>query len=937
MRSQTVNEGSFVFGPFVFLPDRQMLLKGEKEVRLGSRAVDILHLLVSRAGDLVTKEDLIAHTWPSTFVDESNLKVHISSLRRALGETRPHATYIATVAGRGYRFAAQVLVTSAKGPGEFSAGASRVGLPAEPKIVGRDREIRALARSVTSGRVVTLAGPVGVGKASVARTAAASIVSGFDAGSCIVDFSMMGDPSGVSNFIAATLGLRAKSTDMTAALLDYLEHRRMLIILDHCERVAVALRLFVSRFVAGLSPSTILAVSLEPLQVPDECVHRIGLLSYPDYAQSVNLSKQAALEFPAVLMLVERARELTGYELKNNDLQTVVGLCQIMDGRPRSISSALSNLLPQFSLAEMLEILTRLFLYGPQPGEPEVPECLMSRTTDFGYSRLSSGEVALFKQLSVFCGSFELEDAVAMTSPFGWDAHQTLMALGNLVAKSLLCVESNGRSVAYRLLGAERFFARARLHEAPAECRRARMLHARVMLRVFEQARDEWAWSKPETWRGRYLGRSEDLLQAIEWAADDGTDARLVVALTEAAIKLWDEQSQMGARRTCLERALQFGECLPDLIEARSRIATSHAWSLTFSGDLGERTSRAWLDAVDIAVKSQNDTNYLSAVFGYCTYLFVTGQNRQVRNEIVNFDAVVAHSADHGFLVDLERLRYSLALDAGDVIAARDGFDNLARRVRTDSPPSNINRYRWERYVTIHANLALAKSLTDDSDETQDMIALLEDRVALACPPGAQAVFFILAALPIAYWRRDAIQLERLTDLLRVQHASDQVVLTRPVIQLYEAVTRHLQGQTCSLDHMQDLVAQLADAGHHRRSSLHLCMIAEAALELGETTRAAQLLARAFEQHERCQEMWYLPELIRVEARLATANGDPEKAASLWHTATSQAIRMGLRLFERRIQFDPAAVQESAIELAGPFRQDRNRFTTHSRSAADIA
>lgn len=537
MQSQTVDEGSFVFGPFVFLPDRQLLLKDQKQVRIGSRAAAILHLLVSRAGDLITKQELVSHTWPSTFVDESNLKVHISSLRRSLGESRSQVTYIATVTGRGYRFLAPVLITREREPGEFTVGLNRADVPPGAKIVGRDSEIQGVKRALDCERVVTLVGPVGVGKASVARAAAAAVGAKFSGGSWVVDFSMMAELSDAANYIAGTLGLRASSADMTAPLLDYLQHREALLVLDHCERVTVSLRLFMSRLAASSSRSRILAISLEPLRVPGECVHRIGLLPYPGEQERMRLSRKEALRYPAVLMLAERAHDLAGYELADEDLPAIIGLTQITDGRPRSIMSALSNLLFHFSFVEMLDIVTRRVLHGPQPGEPDDPQCLMSGKTDFGYGRLLSDEAALFRALSVFCGSFSLEDAVAMTDPLGWDPHRTFMALSNLISKSLVWVDITGGSVTYRILAAERFFARARLKEASEDCRRARTIHARLISEFIRRPGNEQPWDEPESWRCQLLSSSEGLREAIEWASGD-TDTKLVSKLMEAAVRL---------------------------------------------------------------------------------------------------------------------------------------------------------------------------------------------------------------------------------------------------------------------------------------------------------------------------------------------------------------------------------------------------------------
>lgn len=106
----------WTFGHFKLIPARQVLLRNGVPVRIGSRALDILTLLVRRSGELVGKHELIAAVWPDTFVDESNLKVNICSVRRALGDTRTPPQYIATIAGRGYRFVAPVQ-SSASGVG----------------------------------------------------------------------------------------------------------------------------------------------------------------------------------------------------------------------------------------------------------------------------------------------------------------------------------------------------------------------------------------------------------------------------------------------------------------------------------------------------------------------------------------------------------------------------------------------------------------------------------------------------------------------------------------------------------------------------------------------------------------------------------------------------------------------------------------------------
>jgi predicted ATPase/DNA-binding winged helix-turn-helix (wHTH) protein len=924
-------EGSFTFGPFLFRPDHQILLKGNEEIRLGSRAVTILHLLVARSRTLVTKDDLIAHAWPSTTVDEANLKVHICTLRRVLGDTKRHTGYIATIPGRGYQFVAQVLMTNAKSAGlSYDVGPSQQGLPSELEIVGRDQEIKDVATALTPGSVVTLAGPVGVGKASIARAAAAAVRPRFDAGCCIVDFSLINDLSAVPNFVAAALGLRSTSTDMTGALLEYLEHRSILILLDHCERVMDALRLMISRLSASRTSSSFLLVSLEPLRVTNESVHRIGLLPYPAPGNWSELSIADALAYPAIAMLVDRAHFMSGYKLLKEDIAPIAGLCHITDGRPRSIASALSNLLGHFSFDEMLDIVTRRVLLGPQAGEPDDPTCLVSGKTDFGYGRLSSDEAALLRLLSVFAGAFELEDVVRMIEPTGWDAHQTFMLLSNLIAKSFIWVEPAGPVARYRILAAERFFGRAQLREAPGELEIASSRHARVILHVFEQAQTEWPWVEPEAWRARYAMRSEDLIDAIEWAAGAGADAELELKLTALAIRLWDEQADLGARRMYLKRALEAGTNSPKLSNAISKIATSHAWSLTLSGELGDPTSRAWADAVEFAENNADDACQFSAITEYCGYLILIGKSRLVPFEIPKLEALAKRAKNRQFETNIERFKSFMAFDAGDIDSTRNMLRSAAEDLEMTSTASLASRYRWDRYVTINSNLSLINFISGPSDEAPSALNHLEALVN-ECHPRAQALFLIITALPIAHWRRDHIEMDRLVALYESSQRAARAYYWDSIVQFYAAVSGHLKNEAGSFNRMRKLVDQFSSRGLHRRLSLHLSIVSEAAFEIGKTELATELLGRAFQQQECCQELWYVPELIRVEARQLCAAGHPLKALNRLGTAADKAATMGTHFFGRRIHKEAAAMR---MLIGGGLERRRGSQVHRYRSEA---
>ncbi len=99
---------AFSFGPFRVIPYSRLLELGGSPVQLSSRAFDLLCLLISRPGEVVSKSELMARAWPNVTVGETNLRVHITLLRRALGDRQRGARYVVTVTGRGYCFVACV-------------------------------------------------------------------------------------------------------------------------------------------------------------------------------------------------------------------------------------------------------------------------------------------------------------------------------------------------------------------------------------------------------------------------------------------------------------------------------------------------------------------------------------------------------------------------------------------------------------------------------------------------------------------------------------------------------------------------------------------------------------------------------------------------------------------------------------------------------------
>src|ERR1700675_2943803 len=185
------------FGPFRLLAAQRLLLEGDTPVRLGSRGFDILAALVERAGEGVGKEELFARAWPETFVEEANLKIQVSALRRALGDGQGGRRYIATIPGRGYDFVAPVRSEKppqAPLPAPIALAAAH-NLPiAVTRMIGREEVVATLVSRLSRERLLTIVGPRGIGKTTVALAVAERMMGDYEDGVWLIDLAPLGDP-----------------------------------------------------------------------------------------------------------------------------------------------------------------------------------------------------------------------------------------------------------------------------------------------------------------------------------------------------------------------------------------------------------------------------------------------------------------------------------------------------------------------------------------------------------------------------------------------------------------------------------------------------------------------------------------------------------------------------------------------------------------------
>jgi DNA-binding winged helix-turn-helix (wHTH) protein len=263
-RASDPAEHEISFGRFRLLPVQRLLLEGDKPVRLGSRALDLLIALVERRGEVVSKSELIGKVWPDTFVDEGNLKVRIAALRRALADGQAGNRYISTVVGRGYCFVAPVT---------WSAGSGRATAPhsaAEPlsnlpallmQLIGLDEVVSRISAQLAHHRLITFVGPGGIGKTAVAVATAERLIDSYEHRIWFVDLTAISDPRQLHAAVGSAIRLDISTENGSAGLLSFLSDKRMLLVFDNCEHIIETTAAFAPRVLRAAPCAQILATS----------------------------------------------------------------------------------------------------------------------------------------------------------------------------------------------------------------------------------------------------------------------------------------------------------------------------------------------------------------------------------------------------------------------------------------------------------------------------------------------------------------------------------------------------------------------------------------------------------------------------------------------------------------------------------------------------
>jgi predicted ATPase/DNA-binding winged helix-turn-helix (wHTH) protein len=869
-RDQGKATRAITFGSFRLFPSQQLLLDGDTPVRLGSRALDLLLVLVERAGEIVSNEELLARVWPNTAVADVSLRVHLAAIRRALGDGQSGRRYIINIPGRGYSFVMPVAIAEGQKPPEPQIAAiERIqALPSSRvRMVGRDGVVSVLAAQLLERRFLSIVGPGGIGKTTVALAIADALADTYHHGVRFVDLGSLTNPRLVPSTLAATLAMASRSENPTPEILSFLGDKQMLLIFDSCEHVietAAALAETVSGAAVGVH---ILATSREPLRALGECVQRLSPLAVPPRSEGIAAAE--ALAYPAVQLFVERAMaNLDEFELTDASAPLVAEICRRLDGIALAIELAAGRL-DAFGLrgvAALLDDRFRLLTQGRRTALAR--HQTMSATLDWSYDLLPEPERVILRRIAIFAGEFAREAASAVAADTDISSAETIERIANLVSKSLISADVGGPAVRYRLLDTTRVYALQKLVDS-GELDGVARRHADYYRTLFEQGQGQWLRQPAAHWVDDCGRQLDNVRAALDWTFSPPGDRELGVALTVAAVPLWTHLSLDQECRGWVERALAVLDAAPNAsrhCQMRLYAALGHA--LTYTVGPLPQAGAAWTSALRLA-EMLGDLDYqLRAHWGLAAY----------------------HSSRSEFLLAFEHARtFRVLVEVRPEAADRLVGDRIVGAVLHFLGDQGEARRQTERMLAGYPAPVLAHATRFQFDQRASARVILSwtlwlqgfpdqaMRAAEAAVADAAATDHALSmcyavgggAVPIALLNGDLVTAETLLATLRERSTTHGLGVWRLAGRCFEGVLALSRGDAVlAHDLLRGGLDELAHVGFALRYALLQGFLAQAQAQMGRMPEALKSIDEALGRSEGSEELWCLPELLRINGVL---------------------------------------------------------------------
>ena len=759
-----VNEKVLSFGHYLLFRSEKLLMDRGRPLRLGSHAIDLLIALVERAGEVVSKNDLISYAWPNSIVDDNNLRVHVAAIRKILGDGHGGSRYIINVAGRGYSFVAPVSSVDAV-PSEYLAErAPTRSLPAPlTHVVGRDEAIESLLARRPRRRLLTIIGPGGVGKTTLAVAIAERLAADYQR-LYFADLSMVEEPTLVPSALATVLGISTQADDPISNLILFLRDKHYLIVLDNCEHVIESATELVERILQAAPLVEIINTSREPLRARDEYLFNLLPLANPPVSPTLSVAE--ASTFPAIQLFVERAASgMESFELTDANVANVVSICRRIDGIPLAIElvAARVNVFGIDALSKDFD--DDVILGTTDPKAVDSRHQSIRSTLDWSYKMLSPVEQVCLRRLAVFKGLFSAESAAAVVSGGSLAGDTRLVdLLMSLAAKSLLTTDVSGSAIRYRLLHVTRAYAAERLSENDerAELLRRHAQHLRALL---DGANDDWDKMSRDQWLSQYGSLIDDARAAIDWAFSPLGSIELGAALTIATLPFGFQLSLIDEtirRATLALNALGRMSPPQPLSEIRLQNALTGLLSSTGASE-------------DVILATTTRALTLAHATGITRYLVEPLANRgAVHSHNGNFvaavqaaaelDGVAKSSEDTFAALIADRLGAQVYHLAGDHARSRMLIERVLRHPARAIPLS-YGQIGVDRKVSMRIMLSRILWLEGYFDQASQLAG---EAIDLAVSDGPMSICHALglAGCPIAFFRGDLEAADKLTHAL---------------------------------------------------------------------------------------------------------------------------------------------------------------------------
>ncbi len=907
---------TFAFGPFRLFAAERRLEKDGKPVRLGGRALDLLIILVERAGEVVANRDLLDGVWHDVTVDESSLRFHVKNLRRALGDSLPDTRYVTNVSGRGYCFAARVERLDRAAPSGSGAGSDTASFDARPNlptragtIVGRTDNIEAISRELVRRRLVTIAGPGGIGKTTLAIATAEALRPSFGGAVFFVDFAPIEDPALLTGAVATALGGVRRGDDPMSAIVELLRDRRLLIVLDNCEQVIEAAAALADRIVRDTAGTHVLVTSREALRIQGERVHRLLPLECPPAADA--LSAAEALSYPAAQLFADRATAGFGGFVLDDAAAPIVGtICRRLDGIPLAIELAAARVefLGLSGLARGLNDMFALLTQGRRFALPR--HQTLRAALDWSYDLLSPIEQAVLQDIAIFRSGFTLESAVAVVRASVAAAGSAVDALANLVAKSMLTADAAGGTVQYRLLEATRIHASEKLGSGGGRPEAARR-HAEHHLRLIETAPANWESDAGKAWLRLYSGRIDDIRAALDWCFSEAGAPATGLRLMIASARLWFQLSLTLECRDRIEAALRLLSDMSDpdaAIEMHLQAALGHA--LWYSAGEANRLERAFRRALALADRAGDAPVRLQALWGLWASRRARGQYREALTIAETYESVARAAGDEAAMLLGDRI---LALTHHHLGNQQTAQHLSVRVLHVARRTGNALNTEFQLSPQIAATAMLTRILWLQGFPDQAASMLQEAIAAARQSDHWYSMYYVLcfAGLPHALWIGDLPRAQQFLEMTVNRAAADR--------------WRRCWASILALRHGGERGALVA-ASLEPRVDLHT---AQQVVALA----SAPTIPMPEPNDDVGDALWSLPEVLRVNAEILIWKAAPDADAAaepVLHRSLELARQQSALAWELRTAMSLGRLWHRsgrAVEARGLLAATYDRFT----------